>query len=109
MFFEDLLERKIVMKLNEIGKRVEKIAEELVETSPFAPDLSGASFGKDLKQAQRLFDLQYLDEVTAEDLKEKYRELMKKWHPDKNKDKAKAAEMALTVQKAYAVLKNVIL
>lgn len=47
-----------------------------------------------------------LKEATADEIKKAYRDLAKKWHPDKNAGSAEAAAMMAEINNAYAVLSD---
>lgn len=44
---------------------------------------------------------------TIKEIKNKYKNLMKKWHPDKHKDDAdRATKMSMQINEAYEVIMN---
>lgn len=70
-----------------------------------AEDLDqAANFTPAERHALRL--LRLTPPISAEDIKDRYKELAKKLHPDLNKDNPKAEEGLKIVNEAYATLKN---
>lgn len=46
------------------------------------------------------------EKVSAQEIKHAYRELMKRYHPDKNLDRAEATKQAQLINEAYTILKD---
>lgn len=60
-----------------------------------------------LKRAYRYYDILGLDEgATIENIKQAYRLIIKKYHPDINKEDSRAAEITRKLNEAYQVLSN---
>jgi DnaJ-domain-containing protein 1 len=58
------------------------------------------------KEAQALQTLGLSPSADTKTIKAKYRELVKRYHPDKNPDNPKAAERFKVIAEAYAILQN---
>lgn len=58
------------------------------------------------KEAVALQTLGLPPDADAKTIKSKYRELVKRYHPDKNPDNPKAAERFKVIAQAYAILQN---
>ena len=58
------------------------------------------------KEAQALQTLGLPPASDSKTIKTKYRELVKRYHPDKNPDNPKAAERFKVIAEAYAILQN---
>lgn len=58
---------------------------------------------KEIEKAVKILDLP--EEATLKQIKEKYRKLITKWHPDKcNKDPKKCIEMSKKIIEAYELI-----
>jgi hypothetical protein len=58
------------------------------------------------KEAQALETLGLGPQSDTKSIKTKYRELVKRWHPDKNPDNPKAVERFKIISEAYMILRN---
>ena len=58
------------------------------------------------KEAQALETLGLTVGASVQQIKKRYRELVKRYHPDKNPDNPKAAERFKMIAEAYSVLQN---
>jgi hypothetical protein len=83
----------------ELYEAVEKFAFLTEDFSYYPPE-----YPKEGKEALAVLELSY--PVTMKDIKLRYRELVKRFHPDKNQGKKEAEERFKTINEAYHYLKN---
>ena len=58
------------------------------------------------KEAQAFETLGLAPDATSKDIKTRYRELVKRYHPDKNPDNPKAVERFKIISEAYMIIQN---